>query len=84
MFVQIILYLSYFYKHGELSLRLAFFWTASALTDVLGGFLAFGILHISGIEGQSGWRWLFLIEVRFSNATSLFYDHPFNRISRDP
>jgi hypothetical protein len=60
---QIILYLSYFYKHHELSLRLGFFWTASALTDVMGGFLAFGILHMSGIEGQFGWRWLFLIEV---------------------
>ena len=37
---QIILYLSYFYKHGELSVRLGFFWTASALTDVLGGWAA--------------------------------------------
>jgi hypothetical protein len=45
--------------------RLGFFWTASALTDVLGGFLAFGILHMSGVEGKSGWRWLFLIEVGF-------------------
>ncbi|KAI9645120.1 hypothetical protein NHQ30_005854 [Ciborinia camelliae] len=59
---EIILYLSYFYKHHELSLRLGFFWTASAMADVCGGFLAFGILHLHGLGGQAGWRWLFLIE----------------------
>jgi len=53
-----------FYKHHELSLRLVFFWTASALADVLGGFLAFGLLHLRGVEGQADWRWPFLIEVQ--------------------
>ena len=75
---EIVLYLSYFYKHHELSLRLGFFWTASALADVLGGFLAFAILHLRSVDGRAGWRWLFLIEVSTS-LRALF--HPYNDIS---
>lgn len=58
-----ILYLSYFYKNAELPKRLSWFWTSYQSTQIIGAFLAYGILHLRGHGGlQEGWRYLFLIE----------------------
>lgn len=61
---DVVLYLSYFYKHHELSIRLGFFWTAIVFADIFAAISAFFLLHMRGVLGLSGWRWLFLIEVR--------------------
>lgn len=61
--LKIILYLSYFYKHSELSIRLGYFWTGMNIADIVSSFLAYGLLHMRGVAGQAGWRWLFMIEV---------------------
>jgi hypothetical protein len=63
-----ILYLSYFYTSRELPIRLSVWWTMMSVADILASFLAFGLLHMRGVAGKSGWRWLFLIEVRFLAA----------------
>lgn len=60
---QVVLYLSYFYKHHELTLRLGFFWTGMFIADILAAILAFGLLHMRNVHGYAGWRWLFLVEV---------------------
>ncbi|KAI1505731.1 major facilitator superfamily domain-containing protein [Biscogniauxia marginata] len=59
---ECVLYLSYFYKHHELTIRLSLFWTGMFIADILAAVIAFGLLHMRGASGRSGWRWLFLIE----------------------
>lgn len=59
---DIILWLSYFYTSRELPTRLSIFWTTLSLTAIITSLLAFGILHMRGVLGWAGWRWLFLIE----------------------
>lgn len=59
---DVILYLSYFYTGKELPIRLSFFWTAYQSTSIVSAFLAYGILHMRGINGMAGWRWLFALE----------------------
>ncbi|EPQ53585.1 MFS general substrate transporter [Gloeophyllum trabeum ATCC 11539] len=59
---DLILYMSYFYTKTELPIRLALFWMSSNACAIISSFIAFGVLHMRGILGKAGWRWLFLIE----------------------
>ncbi|KAF5723126.1 nicotinamide mononucleotide permease [Fusarium mundagurra] len=61
-----ILYLSYFYKKTEMLIRLALFWFVDSMSGVVASFMAYGILHMRGVAGREGWRWLFLLEALVS------------------
>jgi hypothetical protein len=73
--LQVILYLSYFYKHHELSIRLGFFWTALTTADILSALMAYGLLHLRGVAGAAGWRWMFLVEVSVSSLLPPSYQY---------
>ncbi|KAI0337443.1 allantoate permease [Trametopsis cervina] len=59
---DLILYLSYYYTKTELPIRLAFFWMSSNVCSIIASFIAYGVLHMRGVLGRAGWRWLFLVE----------------------
>ncbi|EGV65738.1 hypothetical protein PSN45_003475 [Yamadazyma tenuis] len=63
---DLVLWLSYFYKSKELTIRLSWFWTTLSLVTIFTSLLAFGILRMRGVHGYAGWRWLFLIEGIFT------------------
>lgn len=66
-----ILYLSYFYTKAEMPIRLAFFWFTDTMSGVIASFIAYGVLHLRGVDGKEGWRWLFLIEALISFAIGI-------------
>jgi MFS family permease len=55
-----VLYLSLFYTKAEAPLRLALFWFMDSMSGVMASFIAYGVLHMRGVDGREGWRWLFL------------------------
>ncbi|KAF9350968.1 hypothetical protein BGX34_000895 [Mortierella sp. NVP85] len=58
----IAIYLTTYYKKDEMATRLSIFWSTLAIANSVAGVLAYGILHMRGVAGHAGWRWLFLFE----------------------
>ncbi|KAJ5110675.1 hypothetical protein N7532_001210 [Penicillium argentinense] len=57
-----VLYLSAFYRRGDLALRIGLFYTAASLSGAFGGLLARGLYEIGPRGGLEGWRWILIIE----------------------
>ncbi|EAU36130.1 conserved hypothetical protein [Aspergillus terreus NIH2624] len=57
-----VLYLSFFYRRGDLALRIGLFYTAASLSGAFGGLLARGLAEIGPRGGLEGWRWIMIIE----------------------
>ncbi|KAF7550399.1 hypothetical protein G7Z17_g5738 [Cylindrodendrum hubeiense] len=62
LFPGLTVYLTFFYTKRELALRVGYLFVSAAVAGALGGLLAYGIGHMDGLHGKSGWRWIMLIE----------------------
>ncbi|MAD86602.1 MAG: hypothetical protein CL912_26905 [Deltaproteobacteria bacterium] len=57
LFPGLAVYLTFFYTKKELAVRIGYLFVSAALAGGFGGLLAYGIGHMDGVAGQSGWRW---------------------------
>ncbi|KAL7799272.1 major facilitator superfamily domain-containing protein [Trichoderma ceciliae] len=62
LFPGLSVYLTFFYTKHELALRIGYLFVSAAIAGALGGLLAYGIGHLDGVRGMSGWRWILILE----------------------
>lgn len=62
LFPGLNVYLTFFYTKHELARRVGYLFVSAAIAGAVGGLLAFGIGHMEGVRGMSGWRWILIIE----------------------
>jgi MFS family permease len=62
LFPGMAIYLTLFYTKKELAKRIGYLFVSAAIAGACGGLLAFAIGHMDGVAGQSGWRWIMIIE----------------------
>ncbi|KAK5061222.1 hypothetical protein LTR84_007764 [Exophiala bonariae] len=62
LFPGMTIYLTMFYTKRELALRVGYLFVSAAIAGSLGGLLAYGIGFMDGVAGESGWRWILIIE----------------------
>ncbi|WP_413251334.1 MFS transporter [Tomitella gaofuii] len=62
-FAGVILYLTYWYTNARRARATAYFFTAVAVSGVVGGLVSGWILEaLDGVGGLHGWQWMFLLE----------------------
>ncbi|KAL2838668.1 major facilitator superfamily domain-containing protein [Aspergillus pseudodeflectus] len=54
--------LSTWYNRYEVGKRYGLFYAFGAVAGALAGLMAYGLVHLDGVRGMGGWRWLFIVE----------------------
>ncbi|KAF2168734.1 hypothetical protein M409DRAFT_65153 [Zasmidium cellare ATCC 36951] len=66
LFPGLNLYLTMVYRREEQARRVSYLFVCTAISGAFGGLLAYAILHMDGVAGVAGWRWVYIIEGIFS------------------
>lgn len=53
--------LSTWYPRFDLQKRNAGFYLIGSMASGWGGILAYGLMQMDGLQGLSGWRWIFIV-----------------------
>jgi MFS family permease len=65
------LYLTMVYRREEQAKRVSYLLSCAAISGAVGGLLAYAILHMDGVAGKAGWRYVFVVNRRISHGFSL-------------
>ncbi|KAB8346275.1 hypothetical protein FH972_023319 [Carpinus fangiana] len=72
LFPGLNLYLTMVYRREEQAKRVSYLFVCAALAGAFGGLLAYAILHMDGVSGVAGWRWVYIIEGVISFAIAIY------------
>lgn len=61
-FPGIIFLITFWYRPNERSIRIALIVASATLAGAFGGCIAYGVGHMNGVGGLSGWQWLSILE----------------------
>jgi MFS family permease len=64
--------ISTWYTRKEQQLRFAFLQAGEVTIVGLGGFLNFGLYHLDGKAGLTGWRWMFLVQGLIATSKDIY------------
>lgn len=76
--------LSRWYKKDEISKRFSIYFFGNNIAAALSGLLGYGILHMRGICGLTGWQWLFLLEGIYTVITGVLFLVIFPKAPENP
>jgi MFS family permease len=58
----VLFHIAFWYPASKLPLRIAIFYSFGVFSGTASGFLAYAISHMDGLQGLSGWQWVFILE----------------------